>query len=208
MTRRCAGVAFAVALACASCGNEPKDERTACERFAACGGDPVGVWRARELCASGGIGTLYPSLPDECRRAFTVRSGAADATLTIGADGSVTEGGGATITWQMEADASCVEAFTETPANAEVISGFCDAFPDALTTEDSAFTGATCMSSSDMCFCDAEAVSNVVSDVQVEVVGTELVTPGGERSSFCVDGDELAIERVLGDLRMVTVFRR
>lgn len=170
----------------AACGPQGGDPAAACS-FDACGGDLTGRWTMESLC-----GTLpgEPTLPMECAdavRAATFRvtgSYEFDAGGTFRMDARVTVQARLVVTEECARDAGLRRSLTAED---------CQRVQDTIA-EDEAVTASLCSSSERACVCDTESTApqTMVTGVY-SVDGSTLTENGRDVSSYCVEGNRLAI---------------
>lgn len=196
---------FSLVLAALGCGDESGDAAfgALCTTFAACGGDPVGTWQARDVCLPDDfVNQVIPDLPAECAGAIELQDVSSDVVLTFGADGGFSERGAATTELAMSFSQACISAANGQAGDALLINLFCDAVRDALTQDEDPMvtTQVTCEVVGSACNCEARRETRVDTSGQFTIEGNQVVyvSQGGLRQDFCVEGDQLSVSSFEG----------
>ena len=187
-----------LALAALGCGDD-SDGNGSCSAFAACGGDPNGVWLSSNICLPDDVGvSLGADLPPECQDAIVLDEATSNTTLTI-ADGTFTEEGTATLQWSMRFDTDCIGAVAGGVAvDGAAIAAFCDGVSQSLESMETPFAESSCQAIDRACSCSARQQPTINQSGSVVVEGSTLVYEGGVRQDFCVNGDRLDLASVEG----------
>jgi hypothetical protein len=190
------------ALACGSDSDGDDDGDAAlCTTFAACGGDPTGTWESADLCLpDDAVSSAAGALPPECEGALTVEA-SSRTTLTIAADGTLSEAGSGSVQVSARFDQECIGATAGRPVEEADVAIFCDAYREGINTGDSPFSDTSCQVTNAICSCTSTQQVDIDEGGQVTVAGNLLVYPGGTGSvqrEFCVEGDQLRLAALDG----------
>ena len=169
-----------------ACGPQGGDPAAACS-FDACGGDLTGRWAMESLC-----GTLpgEPTLPMECAGAVRAATFRVTGSYEFDAGGTFRRDARVTVQARLVVAEECVR---DAGLGRSLTAEDCQLVQNTIAG-DEGVTAALCSPSDRACVCDTESTppQTMVTGVY-SVDGSTLTENGRDVSSYCVDGNRLAI---------------
>jgi len=169
-----------------SCGGDD-DDGGSCSAFTPCGGDVVGTWTVKNVCATGsGAGLI-----EDCPGATTSFEGIkGSGTITFTANMTTMENINLTGSMKMTLPASCLMGATCAQIDT--------ALKAALTSDPEAPFSAVSCSGSSGCTCTMTFKnSNLMETGTYSISGNRITDGDGEAQEYCVSGKTMNMRTVM-----------
>ena len=202
--------------ACSS-GGKSRGTGEACAAITPCGGDPVGTWTLTSSCMIGGWEQLVGDMYDEpeCSDALASVDVSPTGTLVVNADGTYETQTHLSMTMRLVFTRDCIGAMAELETvDDATLEVFCDELHSRFNSgdEESSIDSGTCSVNAGACQCTISSDTDGGTTGTYVISGTTLTTTNAEgevdEGPFCIQGDQMQVEKTEDGLTGVSVYQR
>jgi hypothetical protein len=194
---------LAVVSCLLACSNDDDAVAGSCAPVEPCGGEIASAWQVQSLCFAQerSAPAFEAGLPPECAGAFSNAEASVDGGgLEYAADGKWTSTGAAQVYARYHLTDACTATVFPDP-DARILAGlFCSMVARRLfaqLTELKPGEGSIACFGSGPCDCDLSAVLDLTGSGTYSTANGQVIS-GSSSAAYCVSGDQLRYEAVLG----------
>ncbi|HKO92789.1 MAG TPA: hypothetical protein VJU61_16655 [Polyangiaceae bacterium] len=194
---------LAVVSCLLACSNDDDAVAGSCAPVEPCGGEIASAWQVQSLCFAQerSAPAFEAGLPPECAGAFSNAEASVDGgALEYAAEGTWTSAGAAKVHAQYHLTEACTATVFPDPDTPTFEGRFCSIVASRLfaqLTELEPGEGTIACFGSGPCDCDLSAVLDLTGSGTYSTDNGQVIS-GSSSAAYCVSGDQLRYEAVLG----------